>query len=164
MDESRLQEYLNRNDILIEGNTASWEVRLDGDIQGTYTGTFKFRCYLTPTQRLAASREHRELVGPHASLAPTHDDNLAFSLSQLKYRVLSAPPFWASNGISGDIPDSNVIDAVLEAAIAAELKYKAQLKQKKNDAIQRAKKAAEDLLKLRDRENEGKNKEDDNQS
>lgn len=161
MDDSKLQEYLNRNDILIEGNTATWEVRLDGDIQGTYTGSFKFRCYLTPTQRLAASREHRELLGEHPTFATTHDDNLAFSLSQLKYRVISAPPFWGSSGISGDIPDSNVIDAVLEAAIAAELKYKAQLKQKKNDAIERAKRAAESLLKLRDQDNEGKDQKDD---
>ena len=161
MDERKLQEYLARQDILIEGGQATWEMRLEGDIQGTYSGTFKFRCFLTPTQRLAAGREHRELLGSNPTLATEHDDNLAFSLSQLKHRIISAPPFWTSNGIAGDLPDENIIDSVLDAAIAAELKYKAQLKQKKGDAIERAKKAAERLLKLRDEEDEGKNQEDD---
>ena len=156
MDEKNLEEYLARQDILIEGDTATWEIRAEGDVLGTYTGTFKFRCFLTPTQRLAAGREHRELLGRHPTLATTHDDNLAFSLSQLKYRVISAPPFWTStvqqNGTAGDIPDDKVIDVILEAAVAAELKYKAQLKLKKSNAIERAKKAAESLLKLRNQE------------
>ena len=168
MDENKLEDYSDRQDITIEGNVATWEIRLEGDIQGTYSGAFKFRCFLTPTQRLAAGREHRELLGNQPSLATMHDYNLAFSLSQLKYRVISGPPFWAStvqlSGVSGDVPDENVIDAVLEAAVASELKYKAQLKKKKADAIERAKKAAESLLKLRDEHNEGKNKEDDDQS
>jgi hypothetical protein len=168
MDDKKLEEYLARQDILIEGNVATWDIRLEGDIQGSYTGTFKFRCFLTPTQRLAAGREHRELLGSYPTLATAHDDNLAFSLSQLKHRVISAPPFWTStvqlNGATGDIPDDNVIDAVLEAAVAAELKYKAQLKQKKTDAIERAKRAAMSILKLRDEEHEGKNQEDDDQS
>ena len=164
MEDSKVQEYLSREDIVIEGSTATWEMRLEGEIHGTYTGTFRFRCFLTPTQRIAAGREHRELLGSNAALADTHDFNVAFSLTQLKYRILSAPPFWSStlqaNGMSGDIPDENIIDVVLQAAVDAELKYKAQLKKKKVDAIERAKKAAESLLRLRD-EDESKNQADD---
>jgi hypothetical protein len=163
MDENKLKDYLARQDIQIDGSTATWEMRLEGEIQGTYTGTFKFRCFLTPTQRLAAGREHRELLGNNPTLATEHDDNLAFSLSQLKHRIISAPPFWTStmqaNGMAGDLPDENVIDSVLEAAIAAELKYKAQLKQRKLDALDRAKKAAEEMLKFRDEVDEGANTE-----
>jgi len=168
MEEKKLQEYLARQDITIEGNVGSWEMRLEGEIQGTYTGTFKFRCFLTPTQRLAAGREHRELLGANPTLATEHDDNLAYSLSQLKYRIISAPPFWTStmqaNGMSGDLPDENIIDSVLEAAIAAQLKFTAQLKKKKGDAIERAKRAAESILKLRDEEDESTNQKDDDQS
>ena len=156
MDEKRLKEY----DIIIEGNQATWEMRLEGDIQGTYVGTFKFRCFLTPTQRLSAGREYRELLGSNPTVALEHEDNLAFSLSQLKQRVISAPPFWTSNGVAGDLPDESIIDAVLDAAIASEIKFKEQLKQKKADAIERSKKAAEKMLKLRDEEDadEGTNK------
>ena len=156
MDEKKIQEYLARQDISIEGSIATWEMRLEGEIQGTYTGTFRFRCFLTPTQRLAAGREYRELLGNNPQLALPHEDNLAFSLSQLKYRILSAPPFWTStiqqNSVAGDLPDENIIDAVLDAAVASELKYKAQLKQRKIDAIERAKKAAERMLQRRDEE------------
>lgn len=156
MDEKKIQEYLARQDIIIQGTQATWEMNLTGEINGTYTGSFVFRCFLTPTQRLAAGREYRELLGNHPTLAEPHEDNLAFSLCQLKYRIISAPPFWTStlqaNNMAGDLPDENIIDSVLESAIAAELKYKAQLKNKKKDAIERAKKAAERLLKLRDEE------------
>ena len=129
---------------------------MEGDIQGTYMGTFKFRCFLTPTQRLAAGREYRELLGANPSLATSHDDNLAFNISQLKQRVISAPPFWNAttqiNNAQGDIPDLNVIDAILEAAVASELKYKEQLKTKKAESIEKAKKAAERFLKARNEE------------
>ncbi len=168
MKEDKNKEYLARQDIIIEGSQARWEANLLGEINGTYTGTFIFRCFLTPTQRLAAGREHRELLGNHPTLAETHEDNLAFSLSQLKYRIISAPPFWTSttqaNNMAGDLPDENIIDSVLESAIAAELKYKAQLKNKKNEAIERAKKAAEKLLKLQDEEDESKTETDNDQS
>lgn len=153
------------SNIIIEGNTALWELKQDGDINGTYTGSFRFRCYLVPSQRLAASREYRELLGPHANLALNHDDNLAFALTQLKYRVISSPPFWTSSLsttlMAGDLPDENIIQTILDAAISAELKYKYQLKEKRSEAIQKAKRAAEKLLNERDEEDhEGEDKED----
>lgn len=62
--------------------------------------------------------------------------------------------------MQGDIPDENVIDKVLETAIAVELKYRNQLEKRKKDALDKAKQAAEKLLKLRDEEDhEGENKE-----
>lgn len=150
------KEELERSDIIIEGDTALWEIRLDGDIKGTYLGSFRFKCFLTPTQRLAASREYRELLGENPLLALKHEDNLAYALSQLKYRVISAPPFWTSSlqtsEMAGDLPDENIIMAVLDAAIGAELKYKAQLKKRKQEAIEKAKKAAERLLNQQDAE------------
>lgn len=156
---------LERSDIIIEGNTALWDIRLDGDINGTYTGSFRFKCFLTPTQRLAASREYRELLGPNPTIALEHEDNLAFALSQLKHRIISAPPFWTStlqsSNVAGDLPDENIIMAVLDAAVGAELKYKAQLKTRKLEAIEKAKKAAERLLNTQQEEDsdEGEGKE-----
>ena len=148
-------------DLVIEGNTATWEINTQGDILGLYSGQFRFRCYLTPSQRLSASRDYRELLGPNPSVALQTDDNLAFALSQLKHRILSSPPFWSSSlattGIAGDLPDDVVIMKVLDASIEAELRFKAQVKDKRKDAIQRARKAAERLL--NDREEDDKDKE-----
>lgn len=134
-------------EIIIDGNIATWDMRTEGPISGTYAGTFKFRCFLTPIQKIAANREMRELLGPQMTMAPEHEANLAFALTQLKHRIVSAPPFWGTNGVlQGDIPDSNVILTILDAAIASELKYMDHLKSKKLDAISRAKKAAEQML------------------
>jgi hypothetical protein len=149
-----MAEKNERPDILIDGNTATWELKLQGEIQGTYIGVFKFRCFLTPTQQLSAGREYRELLGTNPTSASEHESLLAYSLSQLKYRIIEAPPFWtsslASSSFSGDLPDENVISAVLDAAINAEIKYKKQMKSRKLEAIDKAKKAAEKMLKQQD--------------
>lgn len=155
MKKTELKKYLSRNDIAIEGNTAKWNIHLVGEIAGLYTGTFVFKCFLTPTARLACGRLYRELLGPNPNLAFINEDNLAFSLSQLRYRIVESPPFWNSaigiNGLPGDVVDQNVIDAVLEAAVASEHKYMAQIQQRKDDAIKNAKKAAEALLNTKDK-------------
>lgn len=140
-----------RTDIKFEGNTAVWECNMHGSVNGTYIGTFRFRCFLTPLQQIAAGKEHRELLGSNISLAPEHEKFLAFALSQLKQRIISSPPFWGSanpNGtMEGDIPDEEVVSAILDAAIGAEVKYKVELKKRKEDAIKRAKSVGERIEK-----------------
>lgn len=160
MTKKELQSYLKRKDILIDNNTARWDIKSNGDIQGLYTGTFVFKCFLTPTEKLAAGREYRDLLGNNATLALKHEDNLAFTLSQLKYRVISGPPFWSSaigiNGILGDLPDEKVLDAIFEAALSSEFKYLATLQEKKEQAIEKAKKVAESIIEDKEEEDEEK--------
>lgn len=154
MKRKELDGYLKREDISIEGNIAIWSIKAHGKINGTYLGTFKFKCYLTPSEQLAAGREYRNLLGQNATLAFKKEDNLAFTLSQLKYRVVSAPPFWNTavsiDGLAGDIPDDDVLDVILEAAIASELKFSALLEKKKLDAVKKTKEAAENILEQKD--------------
>ena len=150
MDKKEQKMYLKRSDIVIEGNVATWSISMKGDIQGTYHGVFKFKCYLSPTEQLAAGRDYRELLGPNASLAFAKEDNLAYTLAQLKHCVISAPPFFTSavgvNGYIGDIVDENVLDAIFEAAMASRLKYIAMLENKKEEMLKKAKASAEKLL------------------
>lgn len=139
-----------KNDLLIENGQSSWNISLDGNIEGTYRGTFKFRCVLTPTQQIAAGKEYRELLGANPTLASEHDSFLAYALTQLKYRVISSPPFWSStsqkNGYAGDLLDEEIISAVLDAAIRSEEKYKSDVKKRKEDSINKAREAAEKIL------------------
>lgn len=151
------EKSLERSDLIIEGNTATWDMRVDGTIHGTYVGAFRFKCYLSPLQQIAADRERRELLGAQPFAASEHESFLAYALTQLKYRIVTAPPFWASQNpatLDGDIADENVIAAVLDAALGAEMKYKSQLKKKKLDAVQRAKAATEKLMNEGDGEDE----------
>ena len=71
------KQVLSRSDIIIESNLGNWEIKVDGDINGTYMGHFKFKCYLTPLQQIAANREFRELLGTNPSVAPEHESFLA---------------------------------------------------------------------------------------
>lgn len=159
MTKKELKAYLKRSDIVIEGNIGTWSIAMNGDVNGTYHGVFKFKCYLTPTEQLAAGRDYRELLGPNAALAFANEDNLAYTLAQLKYRVLSSPPFWAGsigvNGYVGDVPDENVLDAILEASMACQLKYLALLQDRKEEMLKKSKAAAEKTLAKKDGDLDG---------
>jgi hypothetical protein len=140
-----------KNDLIFDGHIAIWDMgSIQGEINGTYTGTFKFRSYLSPTQQLAASREYRELLGPNAQLATDHDGHLAYALVQLKHRVISAPPFWnqplQDGEMAGSIPDLNVILITLDAAIRAENQFKKNMKKERDKVLKKAIKTAEDIL------------------
>lgn len=155
----------DRADIVIENEVATWNLNAEGPVLGSYKGEFKFRCYLTPTQQLAVSRERRDLLGVNAVLATEDDQLLALTLANLKYRVISGPPFWESstqqNGYVGDIPDLNVLTLILDAALSAEVKFKQEINKRKTQALERAKKAAEKILKTRDG-NDGESEENRN--
>jgi hypothetical protein len=150
-----MDEADKRDDIKIEGDRATWEISAVGNIKGTYLGTFVFRCFLTPLQQIAAGREERALIGENFAFAPDHEKFLAYALTQLKYRIVSSPPFWASanpNGnMSGDLPDPEIVSLVLGSAIDAEVKYKNEIKYRKEAAIERAK-AANDAIIAANRE------------
>lgn len=144
------EKFVPRSDVSIEGNQAKWQIAAVGEIQGTYAGEFIFRCYLSPSQQIAANREYREMLGVNPTMAGEHETFLAYALSQLKYRIISAPPFWTStaqiNGFNGDLPDEDIITQILDAAIHAQLKFKHEINKRKMDLIEKARKAAEKML------------------
>jgi len=142
------------NDITIEGSVATWVMeRTDGDLGGTYTGTFQFRCYLTPLQQLQAGREFRELLGSFANQATETEIKLSLALTQLKHKILKAPPFWSStleeSGISGNIGDMNIIAAVSNASIRDEEMYLERIQKERNDLLDKSIKLAEEKMQKR---------------
>lgn len=142
----------NIPDLVIEHSTATWSMpMMDGELGGTYRGTFKFKCFLTPIEQLQVGRKYRALLGDLGSQASQTEGSLAFALTQLEVRVISAPPFWGStsqeSGISGNLGDINVIMAVLNAAISAEELYKNNIQKEREAVLERSIKIAEELQK-----------------
>jgi hypothetical protein len=142
---------MDNNDITLNGSTATWRMpRTDGDLGGTYLGTFEFRCWLDPIRQLQAGREYRALLGELAAQATEDEGRLAFALTQIKYRALTVPPFWSStsqeSGISGNIGDLNIITMVLDAAFLSENLYKEKIAKERQAILERSIKVAEDLL------------------
>jgi outer membrane scaffolding protein for murein synthesis (MipA/OmpV family) len=138
---------VDEKDILLDSQgIATWEINMTGPIGGTYQGVFQFRTVLSPIQQIEADRDYRELLGTNATLVSTHVDNLAYSLSQLRQRVIKAPPFWddgASRFKGSHIRDEEVIQAVYEAAVISETKFRAQIKEKHKASIERLKASIE---------------------
>jgi hypothetical protein len=148
-----------RSDITVNlDGTADWMLSAHGAIKGLYTGLFKFRCALTPLQQIAANREYRELLGENITFAEEHVTFVTYALTQLKQRIVEAPPFWSAtkSGFPGDIEDSDILQIVLEAAVQSELKYREVLTERRAEALEKAKKAAELALdkKKKDKEEE----------
>jgi len=136
------------NDILIDGSVATWIMpRSEGNLGGTYVGTFTFRCYLDPISQLQAGREFREMLGSFGSNASEIEINLAFALTQLKHRIITAPAFWASDGMPGNIGDLNIISLVHNAAIRSEDLFAQRIQDERNAILDRSIKTAEELLK-----------------
>ncbi len=138
-------------DITLDGSTANWPMpNTKGDYGGTYTGTFTFRCFLTPTQLLAASKKYRELLGPNAIFAPEHEGHVAYALTQLEHRILKSPPFWTQplqNGeMAGNIPDLNIILMVLDAASRAQALYIEKMNSDRTIILKRTIDLAEEML------------------
>lgn len=144
-------------DIIIDGSHATWVMpRMDGNLGGTYTGRFVFKCFLLPTATLQAAREYRDLLGSLAVQATDAESDLAFALTQLKHRIISSPPFWSStlqeSGIAGNIGDLNVIASVLDAALRAESQFKANVLKERTEILDHTIKVGEDLLKSQNKE------------
>lgn len=133
--------------ILNTDNTASWTLNREGDtVYQTYIGTFTFKCFLNPVEVLAAGRLFRELLGNTPATASPHEQFLSYALSQLKYRIIKAPPFWKTDALlDGNIPDVNILTLVLNAAADAEIVYREQLKSKRDEALSRANEATKNL-------------------
>lgn len=135
-----MNQSVKPEDIIIEGETAIWNINFTAPIGGTYQGTFKFRCYLTPIQIIDADREFRSLIGDYATkIVDQQAENYSYSLSQLKQRVIQAPPFWddgQSRIPGGNIKDREVILHIFEAAIQAELKFRAMIEERHKKALE----------------------------
>lgn len=133
--------------ILNSDNTSTWTFKEEGDISGTFSGTFIFKCFLNPLEQLSAGKLYRELLGSNLEFATDNDKFLAFTMSQLQKRIVKAPPFWSSApDMLGNIPDSNILSLVLEKAIESESLYKARLAKKRADALEASKNLTESLL------------------
>lgn len=137
---------LKRSDITINGNLATYSFRHEGSILGTYTGQFVFKCFLLPSERLSASKDRRALLGEFGVLASELDKNLALALTDLKYRIVSAPPFWFSNSIGGNIPDTDLIFNVFDAAMDSQEMFKELKNQEKLRLLESSQKAADAIL------------------
>jgi len=143
---------MENSDLVIDGHTATYILPpTQGTHLGTYTGTFKFRCFVTPSEELSAGRDYRALLGPNPHLATENEGNLAYALAHLKYRVISAPPFWNSTlqetQYAGNIPDLNILMIVMQKAFEAEALFKEKLAKEREAVLERSIKAAETLLK-----------------
>lgn len=128
---------LKLNDITLDLNLATATFRLNGEVgittRTTYTGTFTVRAVLDPSRELAAGRMYRALLGPQFQQASDHEANLAFALSQLQQRVLTAPPWFDSTPgqeVRGStILDSDILLKVLDLSVKAQEEYAKALKE-----------------------------------
>ena len=107
------------------GSQAEFDINEIGErSKTTFMGTFKVKCVLSPLDMLKMVRLYRDLIvttNPH--LASQTIENIAFALSQLKFRVVESPEFWKNTEIDGGHVDQNVVIEIINLAINAEEEF-----------------------------------------
>ena len=91
----------------------------------SYIGTFKVQCVMSPMDIIEADKLYRYMLGENMAWASQQAQNFALAFSQLKYRIVEAPPFWENDtNIAGShIRDYNVIVEIFDQALFAEENY-----------------------------------------
>ena len=116
----------------IEDNMGIFVIsEFDEEENQTYIGEFKVKLILSPLDILASDRDYRELIGNTNPFMATNDaTNIAFALSQLKYRIVSAPVFWeASTGYrAGHVP-KRILYSVLDKSLELQERFKRSKKE-----------------------------------
>jgi len=129
---------------IFEGSTAIVLVKvLDQVRDEERAGIFKFRCLLTPMDKIDIDVLNRELIGPRPFEADKNAARLAWSLAQLRYRVSEAPDWWkrdvsdksgVESTVWGSHCDENIIVEVLNMAVDAEETYLERLRREAANA------------------------------
>jgi hypothetical protein len=157
----RRRDEVARGIVLNGDGTASWVLERVGRDGQLYSGTFRFRCELSPIQIIRTDRDQRRLLGEHATYASDIAFNLAASLAQLKHAVVECPPFWSEGGDEfpgSQVKDLSIVSIVSEAATLAVEKYAKHLAEEADRKAERIRKHLSDMAeqaKKRDDEEEG---------
>ncbi len=113
-------------------------INVEGQDTGeSYKGDFKFKCLLSPLDRINIDKQYRSLLGTNLHDVGIEAANLANVLSELLFRITEAASFWNSkeNFIPGDhIKDRNVLLKVYEEALSCELEFKQEIKDKAEES------------------------------
>lgn len=130
---------INPSSIMIDENgVASWNVSITTRMGTTYQGLFQFNCALSPLQLIEADRNFRELLGKNAEFAASYVEGYAYALTQLKQRIVKAPPFWDDGSSAypgGQIKDEEILTHVFKAAKAAEDKFRKELDDRHKNSL-----------------------------
>lgn len=135
-------------DIDYNMGTAEFFVNLEAAAdKSTYKGNFKVKCVLSPLDYIQSDGTYRELLGKtNPQFANEYVAQLAYALSQLKYRIISNPSWFDNsvNGIKGSNVDDRILLYVLDKAIQAEEQYRKGIEEKYNKAKDDVKEAIDD--------------------
>lgn len=135
-------------DIDYNMGTAEFFVNLEAAAdKSTYKGNFKVKCVLSPLDYIQSDGTYRELLGKtNPQFANEYVAQLAYALSQLKYRIISNPSWFDNsvNGIKGSNVDDRILLYVLDKAIQAEEQYRKGIEEKYKKAKDDVKEAIDD--------------------
>jgi hypothetical protein len=137
-------------EIQIDYNTGTAEffVNLEAAAdKSTYKGHFKVKCVLSPLDYIQSDATYRELLGKtNPQLADAYVSQLAYALSQLKYRIISNPSWFDNdvNGIKGSGVDDKILLFILDKTIEAEEQYRKGVEEKYEKAKNDVKEAIDD--------------------
>ena len=102
--------------------------------KSTYMGQFVVKTILSPMDQINADKLYRSLLGENFLMASEKAKQYAFALSQLKYRIVSCPPFWEHRELGGShIGDVNILAEIIHKAIEKEENFNKTIERRTNN-------------------------------
>jgi hypothetical protein len=127
---------------------ASFAINLEAaGTKETFKGNFKVKCILSPLDYIQSDATYRELLGKSSpQLVDQYVAQLAYALSQLKYRVTQSPSWFKNdiNGIDGSHVDDKILLYIFDKAIEAEEQYREGVEERYNKAREEVKESIDD--------------------
>lgn len=129
--------------------TASFFVNIETNSdKRSLGGLVKVKCILSPLEYINSDALYRELLGKiNPQLASEYVNQLAYAISQLKYRVIQAPEwFYSDNSLirEGSHLDDNVLFYLLDKSVEAEQKFREGIEEKYNKAREDVRKSVDE--------------------
>lgn len=110
-------------------NESVFDIDINGDTSGKrYEGQFSVRCVLNMGQKHAMELEKTRLMGNHSS--PT-DELIGYAVlfANLRAKIMDGPEWWKQSIGGSNIMDENVLVAVYNKILDAEVQWKEKVKE-----------------------------------
>lgn len=91
--------------------------------KSSYKGQFKVKCILSPLEYINADANYRELLGKtNPQYASDYVSQLAYALSQLRFRIMECPSWYNKQG--DGVRDDKVLLDIFDKAVECEQQYR----------------------------------------
>lgn len=123
---------------MFDTSPVSFMIDIEGDVTGhRYDGTFKTKPILTHAEQLSRDIVMRDLLGPNPKDSSIRAVSQAGIIAEIRVRCVETPSWWKDARDGLGLYDENVLATVFDKIQEIDVKWKADIKTKAEEAKQK---------------------------